>query len=112
MTPSLARRVGVRPRSPVMNAVQSPVATALPKPDHRSLPRRKRTPSERDQALFDLRHAKGWTQERLAREHKLSQSRVSQILRRVAAWREAQQTAGAAELAAEQERQQRRLERA
>ena len=91
-----------------MTAVHSPVASDLPKPDHRTLPRKKRPPSPRDQALFDLRQAKGWTQERIAKEHRLSQSRVSQILRRVAAWRDAQQ----AELAGEQERHQSRLERA
>lgn len=86
--------------------------TTNPKPDHRTLPRRKRPPSARDQALFDLRHAKGWTQGRIAKEHKLSQSRVSQILRRVAAWREAERPGNEAELAGEQQRHQRRLEQA
>jgi hypothetical protein len=95
-----------------MTSSERPAPSALPKPDHRSLPRKKRPPSERDQALFDLQQAKGWTQERIAIEHRLSQSRVSQILRRVAAWREAQQRAQEAERVGEQDRRQSRLERA
>src|SRR6185503_11276007 len=95
-----------------MTVTPSPAPNAAPKPDHRRLPRKRRQPSERDQALFNLRQAKGWTQERIAKEHRLSQSRVSQILRRVAAWREAQQPASGAELAGEEERHERRLERA
>jgi Sigma-70, region 4 len=95
-----------------MTTAPCPVPNAAPKPDHRRLPRKKRQPSERDQALFNLRQAKGWTQERIAKEHRLSQSRVSQILRRVAAWREAQQPGSGAELAGEEERHERRLERA
>lgn len=83
-----------------------------PRLDHRKLPRKKRPPTARDQALFELRQAKGWSQERIAREQGLSQSRVSQILRRVAAWREAQRPVSEQELAGEQERHQRRLERA
>src|SRR5262245_46844027 len=54
--------------------------------DHRKLPRKKRIPSPRDQAMYLARLTHGVTQEELAKEHRLSQSRVSQILRRVAKW--------------------------
>jgi hypothetical protein len=57
------------------------------KPDHRTLPRKKRPPSERDQMIFLARHTHAWTQAKLAEEFHLSQPRVSAILRRVEQWR-------------------------
>jgi len=63
------------------------MSTAAPKPDHRTLPRKKRPPSDRDQALYVARHTRAWSQAKLAEEFHLSQPRVSQILQRVAQWR-------------------------
>ena len=63
------------------------MSTIAKKPDHRTLPRRKRPPSSRDQAIYLARHALGWSQAQLAQQFQLSQPRVSQILRRVEQWR-------------------------
>ena len=56
------------------------------KTDHRSLPRQKRAPSERDQAIYAARHSLGWTQARLAKKYHVSQRRISTILKRVEQW--------------------------
>src|SRR5215207_8753611 len=61
--------------------------STTPKPDHRKLPRKKRTPSGRDQAIFVARRTLGRTTLELAAEHGLSPSRISQIVRRVEKWR-------------------------
>jgi hypothetical protein len=58
-----------------------------PKPDHRKLPRKKRTPSARDQAILVAYRTQGCTQASLAKEHHISQRRVSEIVRRVERWR-------------------------
>jgi len=63
------------------------MTTTAEKPDHRTLPRKKRPPSDRDQALYVARHTRAWSQAKLAEEFHISQPRVSQILRRVAEWR-------------------------
>jgi transcriptional regulator with XRE-family HTH domain len=55
--------------------------------DHRSRPRAKRQPSERDQAIYVARMTRGLSQAELAEQQGLSQSRISQILRRVEKWR-------------------------
>lgn len=45
------------------------------------------TPSLRDQQIFTSYHVSGKTQEQLAGDYGLTQCRISQIIRRVAAWR-------------------------
>jgi hypothetical protein len=49
-------------------------------------PRRRPPPSDRDQALYLQYSLSGMTQAQMAAEHGLTQSRVSQILRRVRSW--------------------------
>ena len=84
----------------------------LPKPDHRTLPRKKRPPSARDEAIYLLKSVKGWTQQQLAAEFRLSQSRVSQVLRRYEAWRAAARPQSSGELDhAQQQRVERWLEK-
>src|SRR5947207_13800508 len=58
-----------------------------PKIDHRKLPRQKRPPSARDQAILVAYRTQGRTQVSLARQHGISQRRVSEIVRRVERWR-------------------------
>jgi hypothetical protein len=83
-----------------------------PKPDHRSLPRKKRLPSARDQAIYVSRMARGCSQASLAKEHRLSQSRISQILRRVERWRANLRPSDCGELDhAQRQRIERQLER-
>ena len=55
-------------------------ATAAPKPDHRKLPRKKRPPSRRDQAIYMQWLAEACPQQQLAEDHGLKQPRISQIL--------------------------------
>jgi len=57
------------------------------KPDHRKLPRKKRAPSSRDQAILVAHRVHGRTQADLANEYRLTQSRISAIVRRVEKWR-------------------------
>jgi hypothetical protein len=54
--------------------------------DHRRLPRQKRPPRGRDQAIFVAYRTQGRTQAELAKDYRLSQSRVSAIIRRVEHW--------------------------
>jgi Sigma-70, region 4 len=63
----------------------SPLPT--PKPDHRTLPRKKRAPSMRDQAILVAYRVEGRTQEDLAEKYRLSQRRISAIISRVERWR-------------------------
>src|SRR5437773_6550437 len=58
------------------------MSNITPKPDHRTLPRRKRPLSTRDQAILLASRTQGRTQAQLAADFRLSQSRISQILRR------------------------------
>jgi hypothetical protein len=44
-------------------------------------------PSERDRAIFSAARTSGRTQQELAKEHGLTQGRISQIIRSVALWR-------------------------
>ena len=60
--------------------------TASPQADYRTLPRKKRPPGQRDQGIY-LQYLDGRTQEELAEQHHVSQSRISQIVRRVERWR-------------------------
>lgn len=62
------------------------MTTTTEKPDHRSLPRKKHTPTERDQAIYVAYRSQGLTQEKLAADLKVSQRRVSQIIQRVHRW--------------------------
>src|SRR5688572_21772431 len=63
------------------------MTTATPHcPDHRSLPREKRTPRSRDLAILVAYRTRGCTQAELAKEYDLSQRRISTILRRVEHW--------------------------
>ena len=57
------------------------------KPDHRTLPRKKRAPSSRDQAILVAYRVQGRTQADLAEDNRLSQRRISEIVRRVERWR-------------------------
>ena len=57
------------------------------KPDHRSLLRKKRPPSARDQAIYLAYKTTGKTQSQLAADHDLTQRRISQIIQRVERWR-------------------------
>jgi transposase len=57
------------------------------KPDHRTLPRKKRAPNLRDQAILVAYRVEGRTQAKLAEDYDLSQSRISAIIRRVERWR-------------------------
>jgi hypothetical protein len=50
-------------------------------------PRRKPSPSQRDQELYVLYQTTGMTQDELAEKYRLTQCRVSQIVRRVEKWR-------------------------
>src|SRR5262245_19709770 len=82
------------------------------KPDHRSLPRQKRPPSARDQAIYLDRQTRGCSQQQLAADNRLSQSRISQILRRVEQWRANLRPQAEGELDhAERQRLERWLER-
>src|SRR5262245_38467683 len=54
--------------------------------NHRRLPRRKRPLSFRDEAIYIAYRSQGLSQEKLADDYRLSQSRISQILRRVESW--------------------------
>ena len=56
------------------------------KNNHRSLPRQKRPPSARDQAIFLAYRTQGRSQAKLAEENGLSQRRISQIVRRTQHW--------------------------
>lgn len=58
------------------------MSDASQKIDHRKLPRRKRRLSVRDQAILLAFRTQGLTQPQLAADFHLSQSRISQILRR------------------------------
>ena len=62
------------------------MTTTTQKPDHRSLPRQKHAPSERDQAIFLAYRTQGRTQTELATDHRVSQRRISQIIHRVQRW--------------------------
>src|SRR5687768_16939272 len=63
------------------------MTTNRPTPDHRTLPRKKRAPSQRDQAILVAYRVNGRTQADLAEQYDLSQSRISAIVRRVERWR-------------------------
>jgi len=64
------------------------MTTTVPaKPDHRSLPRKKRPPTARDQAIFLAYHVTARTQTELAEDYDLSQRRISEIIKRVERWR-------------------------
>src|SRR6266436_1678313 len=58
------------------------MSDSITKPDHRTLPRRKRPLSTRDQAILLAYRTQGRTQAQHAADFRLSQSRISQILRR------------------------------
>jgi hypothetical protein len=60
------------------------MSDAEKKTDHRKLPRRKRPLSTRDQAILLASRTQARTQAQLAKDFHLSQSRISQILRRAA----------------------------
>src|SRR5687767_5190206 len=62
------------------------MTTTSAKKDHRSLPRQKRAPSARDQAIFLAYRTQGRSQAKLAEENGLSQRRISQIVRRTQHW--------------------------
>src|SRR5262245_13045090 len=62
-------------------------ATTGNQPDHRTLPRKKRPPSLRDQGIYLEFLDGGRTQADLAENHRLTQPRISQILSRVQKWR-------------------------
>src|SRR5688572_13516093 len=62
------------------------MTTTTEKPDHRSLPRKKHPPTDRDQAIYVAYRSQGLTQEKLASDFKVSQRRVSQIIQRVHRW--------------------------
>jgi len=57
------------------------------KPNHRKLPRKRRAPSGRDQAILVAYRVHGRTQQELADEYHLSQRRISAIVCRVERWR-------------------------
>jgi hypothetical protein len=76
--------------------------------DHRSLPRKKRTPSSRDQAIYLAYKTTGVSQAKLALDNHLSQRRISAILQRVERWRANLIPAAAGEL---DHHQSQRLER-
>ena len=82
--------------------------TAPAKPDHRSLPRKKRPPTARDQAIFIAYHVTARTQTELAEDYDLSQRRISEIIKRVERWRADLIPAAAGEL---EPRQQQRVDR-
>jgi len=65
--------------------MSSPIRTS-PEGDHRRLPRTKRVPSSRDQAIFVRYRATGRSQQELATDFRLSQRRISAILQRVERW--------------------------
>ena len=54
--------------------------------DHRTLPRKKRAPSARDQAILVAYRTQGRTQASLAKEYGLSQRRICEIIHRVERW--------------------------
>ena len=61
--------------------------TSPTRPDHRQLPRKKRTPSSRDQAIYLAYKTTGVSQAKLAEDNHLSQRRISAIITRVDRWR-------------------------
>jgi hypothetical protein len=61
--------------------------TTPTKPDHRQLPRKKRPPSPRDQAIYLAYRTTGVSQAKLAADNRLSQRRISAIIHRVERWR-------------------------
>jgi hypothetical protein len=67
---------------PTLPAASTPVAAARK-------PRGRSRPSERNLRIYEAVRLHGRTQQQLARETGLSQGRVSQICRQVAAWRDA-----------------------
>ena len=64
------------------------MTTTSAKPDHRSLPRAKRAPSARDQAILVAYRTRGCTQTDLSAKFHLSQRRISQIIHRTQHWLE------------------------
>jgi hypothetical protein len=82
--------------------------TAAAKPDHRSLPRKKRPPTARDQAIFLAYRVTARTQAELAEDYDLSQRRISEIIKRVERWRADLIPAEAGEL---EPKQQQRVDR-
>src|SRR6187431_2149262 len=71
-------------------------------------PRKRPAPSARDQEIYLAWQVHGQTQDQLAEKHKLTQCRVSQIVRKVAAWRSKADPREEGELTT---RQQKRLDR-
>ena len=63
------------------------MSTTTARPDHRTRPRQKRPPKFRDQAIYLQYLDGGRSQEELAEKHRLTQSRISQIISRVQKWR-------------------------